>query len=408
MSVPLPDGPRVGYVLKVYPRLSETFVVNEILAQEQAGVRVDVFSLRPHPEGPTHELLTDVKACVTYLDSGPLTVDVLRRGESRARRELPGFDRALSAAGDEPLRTFFQAMELAHAVCERGITHLHAHFANLATTVAQLAATMADVPFSFTAHAKDIFHEDVSEQDLREKLAAAAGVVTVSDFNLRHLRSLAQSSAGRVRRVYNGLDLSRHPYSAPDDRPPLIVGVGRLVEKKGFDVLIEACALLSARGTGFRCRIVGGGEREEQLRELITARDLTDRVELVGPRTQDEVQRIVRSGAVLAAPCVVGRDGNRDGLPTVLLEAMAIGTPCVSTPVTGIPELVRHEKTGLLVPERDAAGLATALERLLEDSGLRVRLARAARTLVEENFDISLNAATMREIWTPDAVGLAA
>jgi glycosyltransferase involved in cell wall biosynthesis len=223
--------------------------------------------------------------------------------------------------------------------------------------------------------------------------------VTVSDFNLAHLRGLAPGAP--LHRVYNGLDLRRFaPVTGPRD-PDRIVAVGRLIEKKGFGDLIEACARLSAEGRDVRCDIVGEGELEPQLRAQIAEHDLGDRVRLLGPLTQEEVRALVGGAAILAAPCVIGADGNRDGLPTVLLEAMALGTPVVATDVTGIPELVRHERTGLIAPQHDPAALAHQLTRLLDDSELAVRLASAGRSLIEAEFDVERSAAQVRALAWP-------
>ena len=177
------------------------------------------------------------------------------------------------------------------------------------------------------------------------------------------------------------------------------------MEKKGFNVLVTACAELNKRGVDFECDIAGTGEHEAALREQITTLNLGQRVRLLGPLPQREIISLVQGSAALAAPCVVGADGNRDGLPTVLLEAMALGTPCVSTDVTGIPEVVRHEQTGLLVPQQDAAALADALQRLLQNAALRVQLATAARQLIEAEFDITRNTARQRHIFDACVAG---
>jgi glycosyltransferase involved in cell wall biosynthesis len=248
-----------------------------------------------------------------------------------------------------------------------------------------------------TAHAKDIFHESVRPEDLRRKLQDAAATVTISDYNLDYLRDTYGPAAEGVRRIYNGLELERFPYKEPRGRVPEIVAVGRLVEKKGFADLIEACSLLRDRGVEVRCRIFGLGEQEPDLRAAVERLGLGNRVRLPGPRPQGDLIKAVGRAAVFAAPCVVGGDGNRDGLPTVLLEAMALGTPCVSTDVTGIPEVLRDGETGLMVPQRDPAALADAIERLLADPELRVRLAGRARRLVEAEFDVRRNAALLRE-----------
>lgn len=396
----LQSGPlRVGYVVKRYPRYSETFIVNEILAHEAAGLDVEIFSLRPPCDTHFQDRIARVRAPVRYLAVESTRAAGLWRTLGRAAEILPDVWQAVGAARHEDISLVHQALLLACHMHDRGITHLHAHFATEATTVARLAARFAGATYSFTAHAKDIYHEDASFEDRRDKLQDAAGVVTVSDYNLRYLRETFGAAALRVRRIYNGLELDEFSYKPPRDRAPLIVAVGRLVEKKGFDDLVQACALLADAGTEFRCRIIGTGELEQDLRRRIRELGLEDRVEMLGPRPQAEVIRLVQEAAVFAAPCVVGRDGNRDGLPTVLLEAMALGTPCVSTDVTGIPEIIRDSETGAIVAQRDPASLAGAVGRLLADPPLRIRLAEQARGLVEREFDIHRNAAAIREMF---------
>ena len=395
---------KLGYVLKAYPRLSETFVLNEILAHERAGAALEIFSLRPPADGRFHEALARVRAPVTYLPSQPPSAADLW-GELSALSVEGQLPHLLRSGREEKARDVYQALVLARLARARGVGHLHAHFATLATTVARLAADVGGLTYSFTAHAKDIFHDTVEPDDLRSKLRGAASVITVSDHNARHLRGLEPPAASRVHRVYNGVELARYPYSSPLSRPPEVAAVGRLVEKKGFADLVEACAILARRGVTFRCSIAGAGVLETELREHVTRLGLDDRVDLVGPLTQEEVRRLVQGAAVLAAPSVIARDGNREGLPTVLIEAMALGTPCVSTDVTGIPEVVRDGESGLLVGEHDPEALAAALERLLIDGRLRVRLAGSARRLVESRFDVDRNSARIRELLSPVTVG---
>jgi glycosyltransferase involved in cell wall biosynthesis len=386
-------------VVKRYPRFSETFIVNEILAHEAAGLHVELFALLPSCDTHFQDALARVRAPVHYLSpENPKASDFWARLQEAAA-VLPGFWENLSRSAGAETRDVFQAVSLALAVRRRGIDHLHAHFASSPTAVARLASRVAGIAYSFTAHAKDIYHDAVEPDDLRRKLADAAAVVTVSDYNVEHLRQTYGADASRVRRIYNGMDLDELRYESPQVRQPLIVGVGRLVQKKGFADLIDACGLLAGRGASFRCVIVGQGEAEARLRQRVADLGLGRAVELCGPMPQSQVFRLLRSAAALAAPCVVGADGNRDGLPTVLLEAMALGTPCVATNVTGIPEVVQNDVTGLLVPQHDPAALAGALGRLLNDASLRVRLAGQARRLVEREFDIRVNAAELREMF---------
>jgi glycosyltransferase involved in cell wall biosynthesis len=397
---------RVGYVLKRYPRYSETFVVNEILAQEAGGLQIDVFALGPSDDTHFQDSISRVRAPLMYLRAEGLRGADFWEGIGAAAERLPGIYAALADARGEPARDVYQAAALAKMVAAKGIDLLHAHFATSAANVARLAARFAGIPFTMTAHAKDIFHREVSEADLRRKLRAAAATVTVSEYNLAHLRAAHGADAARAVRVYNGLDLTRFAYRPAIDRPRRVVAVGRLVEKKGFDVLARAAAILKRWGEEFSCQIVGEGEQDQALRELVHELGVEDRVELAGPRPQAELVSLMQSAAVLAAPCVIGADGNRDGLPTVLLEAMALGTPCVSTDVTGIPEVVRHERTGLVVPQRDAEALARAIRGVLAQPRMAGELAARARELIEAEFDVRRTSAELRRVFER-AVGAA-
>jgi len=381
------DDMRVGYVTKMFPRFSETFVLTELLQLERLGYEVEIFSLRPPADGRFHAKLADLRAPVTYLTSSGIRAADLW-SEFAATDELDELGPHLDELLRIDYRSALQAVQLARHCRRLGLTHLHAHFASAGTTVARVAARIAGISYGFTAHAKDIYCE-VDQDDLRRKLRDAVDVVTVSDFNRDYLTSEFGADADRVRRVYNGLDLDAFEFSDPSERSATIAAVGRLVEKKGFDVLLDALALLLADGHQVDLVLIGSGVLEGALRAQAERLGLADRVTMLG--------EVVANAAVFAAPCVVGEDGNRDGLPTVLLEAMALGTPCVATPVTGIPEIIEHEVTGLLVPERDPRALADALNRLLDDPVLRSGLAKAARDLVETEFDARRQAALVAE-----------
>jgi glycosyltransferase involved in cell wall biosynthesis len=407
------ESKRIAYVLKRYPRYSETFIVNEILAHEAAGVEIEIFTILPPHDSHFQDLISRVRAPVNYLPKTETKAINFWKALKETSQVFPDMWGTLkAAAGEDTLKTavvedtldlyhafVYHALIVAQQARLKGISHFHAHFGTSATAVARIASLISGIPYTFTAHAKDIFHESVRADDLRRKLQDAAAVITVSDYNRDYLVSQFGSTAMRVQRIYNGLPLQDFPYQAGQERAPRIVFVGRLVEKKGVNYLIEACEKLVSRGLEFECKIIGSGDLEVELRAQIDRLGLSERVELLGLRPQKEVKRLMQSAMVLAAPCVVAEDDNRDGLPTVLVEAMALGTPCVSTEVTGIPEVLVNGKTGLLVPERNASELAAALELLLTDASLRVRLAAQARQLVEEKFDISRNAACMRKVF---------
>jgi colanic acid/amylovoran biosynthesis glycosyltransferase len=389
---------RIGYVLKRYPRLSETFIVSEILACEAAGADVAIAGLRQAGDSRFHASVAAVRAPVTWIPELHGNAHRLWELLDTAHRRLPRLPQVLPELLALPAPDAAQVLHVACWALDSSLTHLHAHFATSASTVARLASRLTDLPYSFTAHAKDIFHADVDREALRTKLADAHHVVTVSDHNVRWLQEQFGAAAADVHRVYNGLDPATLPWSDPAGREPGVLFVGRLVEKKGVPDLVDAIAVLRDRGRPVPLRIVGTGPLADAIAEQVRRLELDRLVALPGPASQHEVAELLGAAAVFAAPCVHAADGDRDGLPTVLLEAMALGAVCVSTPVTGIPEAVEHGRTGLLVPERDAFALADAIETLLDDAGLRSRLARAARRRVEQRFDRRDQAAALARL----------
>lgn len=397
----------VGYVVKVYPRFSETFIVTELLAREAQGERLSVFALRPTTDTRFHPEIARVQSPVHFLDRAASARD-LWATVAAAQAEIPGFaDRfaaLLPVLATRPADDVAQAVELARWVQREGITRLHAHFASLPGQTASLAARLSGVPYSVTAHAKDIFHESVDATVLADTLAHADQVVTISAFNERFLRE-THPGLQSLHLVHNGLELSRFPFrapTAPGERLEL-VAVGRLVEKKGFDRLVRAAAALTRDGVDVRVRIAGSGEDEAILRRLIDDLDVADRVELLGPLSQAEVVTLLASADAFVAPCVVGADGNADGLPTVLLEAMASGLVCIGTDVTGIGEVLGvHDgaETGLLIPSDDHDALVAAIRRVDDPAFEREQVASAARRLIENRFDCRRQAATLRRLTT--------
>jgi colanic acid/amylovoran biosynthesis glycosyltransferase len=390
----------IGYVVDRYPRYSDTFIINEILAHETDGVALDIFSLQHTQDTHFQSALARVRAPVSYLPGELPTGEAFWSMLDAAGAAAPAVWSTLRQARGAHVIEVHQALALALEVQRRRIAHLHAHFGNTATSVARLAARFACIPYTFTAHGSDIFHEAVDPADLRQKLNDAAAVVTVTDYSHNYLKTMYGPAATRVERIHSGLELSSYPYRSPKKRPPHIVAVGRLEERKGYADLIAACAQLTQRGCTFACSIIGSGSLEADLRREIARLGLESVIELPGSRPHSEVMEKVQSAAVFAAPCLEADDGDRDGLPTALLEAMALGTPCVSTPTTGIPEAVRDGDTGLLVPESNPYALADALQRLLDDAALRVELAGRARRLMEEDFDARRTAARLRELFT--------
>lgn len=392
----------IAYILKMYPRFSETFIVNEILELERRGINVRIYSLHKPDDGRFHASLSRVKAPVIYVPQYPeMEPDRIQNAHRTLRQAHPEayfrvYTQTQAKADPYAIKRFLQAGFIAEHMLHNPVDAMHAHFASSATRVANLIYHLIGVPYSLTAHAKDIFHDSVQPASLRGKIRDARFVVTVSDFNRSYLEEMMDEETADIRRLYNGIDLQRFRPSRTPRGGNLILSVGRLVEKKGFDVLIRACSLLAEWGLEFECEIIGKGDHQSKLQKLIDTYGLQTRVRLVGPKPQEEVRKAYQHAAIFALPCIIGQDGNRDGLPTVLLEAMATGLPVVSTALTGIPEIIDDDENGLVVPPGDAEALAKALASLLENPTLRERMGMAGRRKVEQCFDVRKSVSTLR------------
>ena len=394
MSPPAISPRKVGYVLKKYPRLSETFVLNELLGLERLGVDLTVYSLRLPDDGRFHADLARLRAPVRYLPpfNSHSVLDAIRALAGPA--DAGGLGAALAfverlPAGDRA-STLVHGLHLAGLVADDGIEHLHVHFMNAAAHAAHVAHVLSGVPYTLTAHAKDIWMDSVDAAVWADVAGAAAAVVTVCDVARDHVAAHLAPASTRVVRIYNGLPLEDYdgagPVTACRQGPGRVVAVGRLVEKKGFDVLLEACAILARGKTDFECVIVGDGDQGEALRQQADRLRLGRFVRFVGAAPRHEVLRQLREATVLAAPFVTAADGNRDALPTVVLEAMALGVPVVASPVGGVPEMITHGIEGLLVPEGDVEALAAATRRLLRDPELGARMGEAGTRTVKTRF----------------------
>lgn len=389
--VPSNGSARVGYVLKKFPRLSETFILNELLGLERLGFPVSVFSLNPADDEPRHAALAELHAPVVDVSADAARgvadhMDRLRAmgGRAAARKAAVLADRLPDG---RERRVLAKGLSIAEAVQQEGLTHLHAHFMTVAAHTAYVAHLATGIPFTVTAHAKDIYRHGVDRWLFSEIGAAAEAVVTVCEANRDHIRSALVDNRTRLEVVYNGLPLDDLPSSDSDRDDRMILGVGRLVEKKGFDVLIDACRLLRDEGHDFRCTIIGDGDQRERLTKQIVDHDLGNRVVLAGPAPREDVLAAMCRARILAAPCVTGEDGNRDALPTVIIEAMAMGLPIVATPVGGIPEMIDQGTQGLIIPERDVRALADALLVAFRDDGAWRNWSGSAVRRVRSHFD---------------------
>lgn len=394
------DRLRVAYLVKTFPRLSETFILNEILGVEELGLELTIFSLRrlPPEAEPVHPDVAKVRGPVRYIPSfvrplWPAGLALLLFAQfvfllTEARRYFAAVRFHLGSCNDPRLKDFLQAGFLAWALRRGRFTHLHAHFANLPTTVAEIVQHLTGIRYSFTGHAKDVYLTPPSE--LRRKIKKAEGVLTCTAVNQRYLAGLAGENTP-VHLAYHGVDVSRfrelpQADSIANKKVPLILSVARLCEKKGLEFLIEACRKLVDRGVTFQCRIVGYGPLEDKLLKMIASLALNDRVSLLGKMTQDQLAELYPQADLFVLPCQVLENGDRDGIPNVLFEAMVCGVAIISTHIPGVCELIEHQKNGLLVEQRNAHALADAMQLLMSSPNLRNDLARNGRQTVLENF----------------------
>lgn len=394
------SSPRVAYLIKCFPRLSETFILHEVLELERQGLDLRIYSLL-EPSGKVNQAASDVRSPITYVPRGfPWGLLGLLAGVARRFLKNPFAFLAISAAAlvrfhhPATVKQLCLAAYIANQLERDGITHIHAHYANTPATVALLAHRFTGIPFSFTAHAKDIYLSP--RASLAYKMRQARYVVTCNGHGQRYLESLlGQGDEVTVHRIYHGLDLrglrSDDTGVATPLARPLILSVARLVEKKGLPYLLQACRDLLDQGYDFDCRIVGEGPLRPVLERQIRDLALADRVQLWGSETHERVIEMYRRATVMVLPSIVAENGDRDGIPNVLVEALYMGAPVVSTPVSGIPELINSEENGLLVPERDGTALAGAMARILDDPLLREHLAAAGRQTVLSRFDMATN-----------------
>ncbi len=388
----------IAFVLKGYPRLSETFIAQEIRGLEKAGLNIRIISLRRPYDPSIHPIHREIEAEIDYLPEY-LHEEPLRvfRGW-RAARKLGGYKQAFAAwlkdlrrdVSRNRCRRFGQACVLA-AELPGSFERLHAHFMHTPASVTRYASLMTGKPWTCSAHAKDIWTSE--DWELREKLKEMGWVSVCTRYGADHLRTLAETPS-KVRLVYHGLDLSRFaspgprghgPDGSDPNAPVHLITVGRAVEKKGLDILLDAFAKLPA-GLNWQWTHVGGGALLKDLKAQAASLRLEGHINWRGALPQEEVINLYREADLFVLPCRVAADGDRDGLPNVLVEAQSQGLACVSTPVSGVPELVENEVNGLLVEPDDAEALAAALEGLSRNPSRRNALGAAGERRVRTEF----------------------
>lgn len=402
---------RVAYVMSRFPKLTETFILDEMIAVEAQGVRVELFPLLRerahliHPEAEpwirrAHYLpfisASIIRANLAFLARHPRryvgTLLEMIRGTAGSLNFLVG-----------GIGIFPKVVRAAAVMSDLGVAHIQCHFATHPALAGFLVHRLVGIPFSFTAHGSDLH---VERRMLCRKVEEAAFVVTISRSNAAVMEQECGGRIAKLEVIHCGVDQRR--FGPTDgtrlDRRLSIACIGTLHEVKGQRYLIEACAQLAGRGVEFRCSFVGDGPDRAALERLVDSLGLTGRVAFLGQRTRTEVLALLAETDVVVTPSVATAAGKREGLPVVLIEAMAAGVPVVASHLSGIPELVENNVTGFTVPPGDPGAIADAIERLSADAALRHRLSSAARERVAADFDLAKNAARLKTLFERSAV----
>jgi glycosyltransferase involved in cell wall biosynthesis len=375
-----------AYLFERFPSFVQTFVYREAVEMVHQQMAPWLVSIR-QPDDPG-ELAEKLNVEVFYLPEEKALrakVDAQRTSRQLAWRPHKAIPRHRS---ERDAQRMFEAIWLAPQLRERGIRHVHAHFGGVAARTAWWLRELFGFTYSFTGHANDIFCATDFPVSNEALVHGARFVVTETDFARRWMEEQYPHVRGKVFRVFNGIEMSGFSPRERAGAVPSIVSVGRYVEKKGFGDLIEACRLLHERGVEFVCSIAGGGPLEPELRAQVEHARLSERVQLLGPRPQAEVRRLLAQASIFALACAPDSEGGSDNLPTVIMEAMATGVPVVSTRIAGVPEMVSDGQEGLLTAPREPRSFSEALERLLRDPAFAASCGERGRTTAVAKFSI--------------------
>jgi colanic acid/amylovoran biosynthesis glycosyltransferase len=382
---------QLAYLFERFPAFTKTFCAREVAELYRQNHRFPIFSIRrPNDERPLNIPLEEV--AIHYLpDSNSPFFKIPTRWSGRKFTDY--WDKETDSRDKH---RFYEAIYLGKQLNKLGIKHLHVHFAGMAARTAWWVKKLFGISYSFTGHANDIFVEKPDQRvSLKSLIADARFVVTVSDFAVNYLRSRFPFAAGKIYRVYNGLDLAQFSSAKTETLPPRLISVGRLIAKKGYADLLEACRLLVNQGLEFKCTIVGGGPEHLPLRQLLEAHRLDQVVDLTGPKSQTEIAQLLGESQIFVFPAQRDETGDQDNLPTVVVEAMASALPVVASRLAGIPEIIVDQQNGVLVPPQNPETLASALRMLLLDPQKRQRLGIAALKTAHDKFTL---ADTVREL----------
>lgn len=389
----------LAYILKGYPRISETFISNEILLLEKLNFKMHLFPMRQPRESFSHASVKEIKAEVSYLPTElfeNLPKLILPNVLLAVKHPIRYLKTVRLAVQGRPknkratLKHLLQAgyMSYYHLTGNSKIGHLHGHFAHSPTSVTRFAASFSELPYSFTAHAKDIYTS--KREKLRQRIEEAEFVVTCTKHNQEYLEELRGNGTTPIHCIYHGIDLSLFQNNIEQEdsqNSHRIFTVARLTTKKGLPTIYNALSLLKEKGISFTHTLIGDGDDRDAIKELIKRLNLENECQWLGTQTHEEVLNQFKRSDLFVLGCEIAPNGDRDGIPNVLVESLAMGVPALSTHISAIPEILINEETGLTVEPKDPEAMAQAMERLLTDEKLREHLITSGKELVATKFD---------------------
>ena len=385
----------LAYVFERFPKFSQTFCYREVVELFRQGEKPAVFSLRSPDLGPEKSWDNEILKIVHVLPEGEEFAKAVDAELPKIPKPVRKILREWRSRRDS-LR-LHQAIYIGVRLRELGVTHVHTHFAGMAARTAFWIREFFGVTYSVTVHANDIFTPNDFEIGLDKILCSASAIIAVSNFGADYIREKFPEAAKRVYRVYNGVDVEQFQ-PAKFDEPPLILSIGRLISKKGFDILIDACAILRERRLDFQCEIIGEGPLQRELQARIDQHHLAGRLTLAGSKAQRAITSRLAEATVLTLPCRVDPDGAMDNLPTVIMEAMAAALPVVTTDLGGTREMVVDGETGFVIAPENTRAIADATERFLTDRALAQQFGQRGRQRAIDLFSISRNVRALRKI----------
>jgi len=400
----------LGMVLKGYPRISESFISNEILMLEKIGFSIRIFSLRSPREPFTHESVKKIKARVYYLPeniSGFLPTLIyhnllilIKKPQNYIKALKTAFKRFARTRKSATIKHLLQAGYMCnHLLKDKQVAHLHAHFAHSPTSVAMFASIISGLSFTFTAHAKDIYTS--CPKQLHEKIALAKFVVTCTKYNKRYLIKMAKGCATPIHCIYHGIDLDFFKQNKTNQLkiPYQLLTVARIIPKKGLPTVYRAIRRLCDKGIPVQHILIGDGDDRNKIERLIKQLRIEHVTRCVGTLPHKEVIKYYKMADLFVIGCEIAFNNDRDGIPNVIAESMAMGKPVVATNVSGIPEIVVHEQTGLLVQQGEYDKMAEAIERLLTQIDFRSQIINNAKQYVTSNFDNKILIKNLAEVF---------